>query len=541
MKKSNKIKILLSWIGNNDLKSFGLYKNLFNNDSNNGCWNHEVEFDNLKSPFASIISLGFVKKFDEICILSDHPTKMLEAFKNKFKEYLKYSGCINYKFQYYDCSKIINSNGLHDPTIYNNIYIAVDNTIRKIQEKHKNDTIEWNFYISPGTAAMESIWILIGKSTYGAKLYKTWKKNDKEHIEEVEIPFNIIANFTNYVSNFLKEKNINKTYFNKMIYEDKKIRDLMKQALIYAQVNENVIIYGESGTGKELFAEAIHYESNRHSKNFIKVNCSGIAEGLFESDLFGAKRGAYTGSEVLKEDKKGYFQEADKGTIFLDEITEIPYSLQAKLLHAIQNGEIQIVGEPKQKKVDVRIITATNKNIEALIDEGKFREDLYYRLDVLKITLPPLRERKGCAIKIANKYLHKLNQKYTENKQIKQFKEKEFDNYAKEFIEEYSWPGNVRQLQHVLTKAVLDTNCIEKNQINRKDIEKYVKYEDVKQEKNISIINEINNKIDKGEKINLRESIKHIQDLFLIKAYLKYDSNKEKAAEFTGYGSGNTF
>ncbi|MDR0403168.1 MAG: sigma 54-interacting transcriptional regulator [Treponema sp.] len=210
-----------------------------------------------------------------------------------------------------------------------------------------------------------------------------------------------------------------------------------------AKTDSSVLLLGESGVGKELFAEQIHLKSPRAAKPFIRVNCAAIPEGLLESELFGHVKGAFTNAV---QNRKGRFEAADGGTIFLDEIGDLPLSLQAKLLRVIQQKTFEKVGSDSSVKVDVRILAATNKDIEILVEKGEFRSDLYYRLNVLPIYIPPLRQRPEDIPELADFFLKKYR---AETK-------KQFAGFSSEAMEEmlsYSWPGNVRELQNCIERA----------------------------------------------------------------------------------------
>ena len=211
-----------------------------------------------------------------------------------------------------------------------------------------------------------------------------------------------------------------------------------------ARTSSNVLIIGESGTGKELVAKAIHYASARREKRFVPVDCGALPSQLLESELFGHKRGAFTGAA---SDKPGLFEEADGGTIFLDEITNMSESLQARLLRVIQEGEIRRLGETRERKVDVRVIAATNRDPRDEMEKGRMREDLYYRLHVITTTLPPLRERGDDIPLLGSHFLAK------HNASLKR-KRAGFAAGAQKILARYEWPGNVRELENEIERIV---------------------------------------------------------------------------------------
>ena len=234
----------------------------------------------------------------------------------------------------------------------------------------------------------------------------------------------------------------------KIIGSSREIQKVLDMISRVAFSSATVLITGESGTGKELVARAIHFTGNRKDKKFIVINCATLSENLLESELFGHVKGSFTGAI---RDKKGLFEEADSGTLFMDEIGDIPKSVQAKILRVLQEGEFIPVGDTATKRVDVRIIAATNQDLLQCVQEKEFREDLYYRLNVINIKMPPLRDRKEDIPLLVKHFIEKYNKK--ENKQIKgitQDVEKEFYNYT--------WPGNVRELENVIERAVTLTN-----------------------------------------------------------------------------------
>lgn len=243
---------------------------------------------------------------------------------------------------------------------------------------------------------------------------------------------------------YLKSELSERYYFENIVGQSKKMQEVFSIMRKVLNSSLPVLIIGETGTGKELVARSLHYSSQRKNRKFVPIYCGGLPESLLESELFGYKKGAFTGALY---DKKGLIEEADGGTLFLDEIADIPLSIQAKLLRFLQEGKFRRIGETEERYVDCRIIAATNKDLEEEIKKRNFREDLYYRLNVIKINLPPLREREEDIILLSNYFLKKFSEK--ENKKIKGFSKE-----AIEFLKNYNWPGNVRELENKIAKAV---------------------------------------------------------------------------------------
>jgi two-component system response regulator AtoC len=231
----------------------------------------------------------------------------------------------------------------------------------------------------------------------------------------------------------------------KMVAKSKVMRDIFQLAEKAAQYKTTVLIFGDSGTGKELIARGIHQNSHRSEAPLVPVNCGGIPETLLESELFGYKKGAFTGADC---NKKGLFQEAEGGTIFLDEIGELPLSLQVKLLRVLQENEIRPIGDSRSMKIDVRVVAATAKNLEEEVHKGTFRQDLYYRLNVLTIKLPPLKQRTEDIPLLCKHFLHRFNKIL--GKEVKGLTP---DAMAQ--LLGYHWPGNVRELENVLERAMV--------------------------------------------------------------------------------------
>lgn len=269
----------------------------------------------------------------------------------------------------------------------------------------------------------------------------------------------------------------------------------------------NVLIMGESGTGKELIAKAIHNLSPKKDNPFVTVNCAGIPETLLESELFGHKKGAFTGAT---SDKMGLFKAADGGTIFLDEIGELPAALQVKILRVVEDKSFKPIGNTKDIKVDIRVISATNKELEKEVIEGRFREDLYYRLNVIPIRIPPLRERKEDVPVLVNYFLTKYSQEF--GKDIKKI-----SSSALELLTSYDFPGNVRELENIIERCIaLETsNIILPESLVLSDFKKGgLKVEDIL-----------------PEGLDLQKRVEELEKNFLIKALEEARGVKRKAAE----------
>ncbi len=233
-------------------------------------------------------------------------------------------------------------------------------------------------------------------------------------------------------------------HFGMIVGSSPPMQHIYKMIVQVSKTKSNVLVTGESGTGKELIARAIHQESDRRDQPFVAINCGGIPETLMESELFGHKKGAFTGAT---QDKRGLFQEAHRGTIFLDEIGELSPPIQVKLLRAVQEKTIRPVGGTEDIAVDIRIISATNKQLEKEVIAGRFREDLFYRLNVIEIKMPPLRERKADLRALAQHFLEKFSREM--GKEISKF-----SSYALDMLQKYDFPGNIRELENLLERSV---------------------------------------------------------------------------------------
>lgn len=283
-----------------------------------------------------------------------------------------------------------------------------------------------------------------------------------------------------------------------------------------ASMDTTVILLGETGVGKEVMARYIFQHSHRAKNSFIKVNCGAIPENLIESELFGYEGGAFTGAN--KNGKIGLFELANKGTLFLDEIGELPKDMQVKLLRVLQEQEILRVGGTKPVKIDVRIIAATNRNLEEMVSDGTFREDLYYRLTVFPISIPPLRMRKKDIIPLALSFLEKLNQKY----QLKKY----FTDLSMQLLHEYDWPGNIRELKNIVERAII----IKPENLHIHSPNKPIVI--IKEKENTSTSEKFSSVMPEFP-INLKNTLEKIEYTYMVQAY-KFFGNVRDAAKNLG-------
>jgi PAS domain S-box-containing protein len=288
------------------------------------------------------------------------------------------------------------------------------------------------------------------------------------------------------------------------------LKDKMKKV---SASDVSVLIRGESGTGKELIAQSIHHLSERNHKPFIKVNCAAIPEHLLESELFGYKEGAFTGAK--KGGKSGKFQLADGGTLFLDEIGDMPLNAQVKILRVLQEGEVEALGSVTSQKVDVRIIAATNQPLESLIEKQQFREDLFYRINVVPLHVPPLRERKEDLRILCKSILHKVTNRI--GKRVVDFASDVYDLFTT-----YTWPGNIRELENVIEAAVHLTN---REIIEREDLPEHIDFD---------------HSLDR-QTYSLKAVVEKTEKLELEKALAKCNGDKLEAAKMLQIGKSSFY
>ncbi len=419
---------------------------------------------------------------------------------------------------------------LSGPTNFGEIYQAATEIIsEKMAEYGKDASLV--YHLSPGTPAMAAVWILLAKTRYPAELIES----SKEHgVRKASVPFDISADF---IPSLFRKPDLTlerlasglpaaAPEFKDIIFRS----DVMKQVVLKARLisprSIPVLIEGESGTGKELFARAIHDASPRKDNPFVAINCGAIPPELVESELFGHEKGAFTGATSARV---GHFEAADQGTIFLDEIGELPKEMQVKLLRIVQEGEVKRIGSTKAKKVNIRIIAATNRNLIDEVSAGLFREDLFYRLAVAVIKLPPLRERAGDISLLIDHFMEQINKESAEDPG---YKHKKLSASAMNLMLQHSWPGNVRELQNTLTRAAVWS--VEKT-IDEKDIREAL-LPIMASGKSKDLI--LNQPLDDG--IDLPEIMKTVAVHYLKRGLLETRGNKTRAAEILGLPSYQT-
>ena len=339
---------------------------------------------------------------------------------------------------------------LTSPTAFGEVYPAAVRACERARAAAGPDAA-LTFHLSPGTPAMSAVWIILAKTRFEATIIES----SKDHgVREVSVPFDISADF---LADLLRQPDRDlerlsaglppqAPAFDDIVHRSAEMRRVILRARLVARerLPVPVLIEGESGTGKELMARAIHHSSPRREERFVSVNCGAIPENLVESELFGHEKGAFTGAVKMR---KGHFEEANRGTLFLDEIGELPLPAQTKLLRVLQEKEVQPVGSNKPCPVDVRVIAATNRTLTEEVAGGRFREDLFYRLAVAVLKLPPFRERGGDVGLVTDHLLGGIN--------VELAKDKSLSASARNLLTRHPWPGNVRELHNTLMRAAI--------------------------------------------------------------------------------------
>jgi DNA-binding NtrC family response regulator len=505
--------VLLQWIGHSDLRALAASLPATQRDEIMQRVKGELPEKENVGPIKTLLQ---TQSFDEVRLLSNYPT----AWNKKFAEWL-------------EVKVVVVAADLKKPTDYKSIFQIADAELAAIRERKDWDSTELCLHLSPGTPAMAAVWLLLGKTRYPATFYETF--GGKSWV--TEIPFDLtidvlpdlFKNPDTYLQHLASESPSEIEGFTDIVGDSTAIRDAVGRAKRAAIRGVAVLLLGESGTGKEMFAQAIHKASPRREKPFLAINCAALSKTLLESELFGHTRGSFTGAE---RERKGAFELVDGGSIFLDEIGECDLETQANLLRVLQPlpGEgpsirtIRRLGDDKDRKVDVRVIAATNRDLHTGIRDGIFREDLYYRLAAITITLPPLRDRKADIPRIAEKLLDQINRQFKAEEP--NYADKSFSGSAIAFMKRHGWPGNVRQLFNVLVQAAVMSN---KNTLERGDL---VAALGEMPDDNRGLTAILNRPI--GDEFNLEEYLNDIQHSYLRRAMEEAKGVKTQAARLLG-------
>lgn len=410
---------------------------------------------------------------------------------------------------------------LSSPIHFGEIYQAASQHLKRLCTSGNQLSI----LLSPGTPAMQAVWILLGKTRYPATFYQS---SLEQGVQQVEVPFEIAAEYVPAANTISTDKLVQlagldvpvDAAFDSIVTQSQRMLALKAQAQILAAKQVPVLIYGETGTGKELFARAIHNAGPRSAAPFVAVNCGAIVPELIDSTLFGHKKGAFTGAIA---DRPGVFQQAHGGTLFLDEFGELTPDVQVRLLRVLQEGTFTPVGSSQELKVDVRLITATHRNLMQVVAHGRFREDLFYRIAVGVLHLPPLREREGDLLLLSEKLLAGIAG------QDASLGGKKISAEAKNLILHHPWRGNVRELQSTLLRAAL---WCPGDLIAAHDIEQALFKQPQSQANVLSL--------DVSQGIDLQEVIAEVAGHYLRQALKLTGNNKTRAASLLGLKSQQT-
>ncbi len=452
------------------------------------------------------------ERFGQVHLLSNYPPAVTKQYADWLKQ-----RTITHRVEF------------ENPSDHGEILAAVQPILGSL-DLSKDD--ELCFHLSPGTPAMASIWILLGKSQYPATLYQTYGAG----VWTTEIPFDIT---TDVLPQILREPDRFWQHlatrspqeirgFEGIIGQSSAIRLAVGRAQRAAIHDVPVLVLGESGTGKEMFAEAIHLASHRRGKPFIAINCAAISRDLLESELFGHVKGAFTGAV---ENRKGAFEQAHGGTLFLDEVGECDLSMQAKLLRVLQPPPgkgpccrvFRLVGSTEETVADVRVVGATNKDLGKAIDDGGFREDLLYRLSVVTLKLPPLRERGKDLPLLAESLLLEINARFREQGDAS-YRDKTLSADTKQFMQRYHWPGNVRELSNVLVQAAM---MADGKVLEHQDLAAAIA--DLPNKTNVGILDS-----PLGDEFSLKAHLEEVHRHFLRRAMEQAGGNITKAAKLLG-------
>lgn len=485
--------ILVGWLGNADLRAAA------------------SEQDAELGPL-----LGAVQtfSFEKIYLLSDHPPEKTRAYA----DWLQAKGQV---------PVIQHQAKLASPTDHKDIYREATRVLGEIRNQYPQTSM--TLHLSPGTPAMASIWLLLAKTRFPARLIESSREAG---VREVEVPFELSVEFSpgsdkaadDALTRLMQGLPPESPAFTSIVHKCSAMKQIVAKAHRLALREVPVLIQGESGTGKELFARAIHQSSSRNGKPFVAVNCGAIPQELVDAELFGHERGAFTGAATARA---GHFESADGGTLFLDEIGELPLASQVRLLRVLQEREVTRVGASVARRINIRVIAATNRVLPDEIRNGRFREDLFHRLAVGVLQLPPLREREGDLTLLINSLLGVIN---TEAAGQPGYKHKKLDVAARNLLLQHNWPGNVRELHNTLLRASIWASGDK------------ITAEDVAESLAVTVGPAVETVLGRplDEPVSLPDLLSTVSRHYLQRAMTQTNGNKTEAARLLGLGSYQT-
>lgn len=416
---------------------------------------------------------------------------------------------------------------LTGPTEFAEIYREAVAAVTEARRAHGNEA-KLCFHLSPGTPAMAAVWLLLAKARFGAELVETSRE---QGFRTVDVPFDIAADFLPdllrksdaRVAAKLASESPKSARFGDIVYRSEGMSRTVLRAQKVALRSVPVLILGESGTGKELLARAIHAAGPRKDRPFLAINCGAIPEELVESELFGHERGAFTGAVTSQA---GVFERAHGGTLLLDEVGELPLAVQVKLLRVLQEHEVLRVGSTKTRSIDVRILAATHRDLTAAAAAGQFREDLYYRLAVAVLHLPPLRERAGDLPLLID---HLWRIVTSEAQEDRSWQHKELSVGARQALMRHSWPGNIRELLNTLHRLALWS---EGDVVTTEDVQDALANAPARG--NLALNQTL------GNGFSLPDALANLARHYLERALAEAGGNKTRAAQLVGLASYQT-
>ncbi len=448
--------------------------------------------------------------FDHIVLLNDHGADAIKPYLAWLRAQLGVTTPIT-----------VENVVLPNAMAFGEIYGAAVRVCAGVRERLSPDAA-LTFFLSPGSPAMAAVWMLLAKTRFPARLIQGIQDG---RIEEAVVPFDIWAELVptllktpdSRLSDVSQAGPVMPAAFLAIKHRSPKMRHAVTVGHLAAIRSVPVLVLGESGTGKEVFARAVHSASPRRDQPFVAVNCGAIPSNLVESELFGHDKGAFTGAS---RSRRGRFAVADRGTLFLDELGDLPLDVQVKLLRVLQEGEFEPVGSEKTQRVDVRVIAATNRDLGALVRAGRFRADLYYRLGVAILELPPLRERREDFDDLVDQLIADVNRRC---KNDPGFTAKEVSAPAKKSLARQPWPGNVRELFNVLLRAAMwSAGTVLRAEDVQAALLSPVEHRDAILDRPLS------------DGFSLESTLSEVERHFVVKALDEAAGNKTKAAKLLG-------